>query len=53
MGISLLVFILLFALLYQYPAKPLNLVLLNILFDMFLINGLVYNILSKRKMSIE
>ena len=42
-----------FALLYQYPAKPLNLVLLNILFDMFLIIGLVYNILSKRKMSIE
>lgn len=53
MVISVLVFILLFALLYQYPVKPLNLVLLNILFDMFLIIGLVYNILSKRKISIE
>ena len=52
-GACLLVFILIFALVYQYMVTPLSLVLLNILFDMFLITGLVYNCLSNKKVTIE
>ena len=50
---SLVIFILLFALLYQYVAAPLSIVLVNILFDMFLIAGLVYNTLTKKDKPIE
>ncbi len=46
-------FILIFALLYRYMEAPLSLILLNILFDMFLIVGLVYNTFTKRKESLE
>ena len=52
-GGCLIAFIILFALLYQYVEAPLGLVLLNILFDMFLITGLVYNTFTKRKESLE
>ena len=52
-GISLLVFILIFALCYQYIEKPLGLVLINILFDMFLITGLVYNTFTKKDESFK
>ena len=52
-GACLIVFIIVFALLYQYMVAPLSLVLLNILFDMFLITGLVYNTFTKRNKSLE
>lgn len=52
-GCSLIIFIIIFALCYQYMKAPLSLVLLNILFDMFLITGLVYNCLSRNKETIE
>ena len=52
-GGCLVAFIILFALLYQYMEAPLGLVLLNILFDMFLIVGLVYNTFTKRNKALE
>ena len=52
-GGCVIIFILLFALLYQYMKEPLGLILTNILFDMFLIVGLVYNTFTKRAKSLE
>ena len=52
-GVCVIVFILIFALSYQYIEKPLGIVLINILFDMFLITGLVYNTFTKRDELLE
>lgn len=52
-GACVVIFILLFALLYQYMQVPLALTLSNILFDMFLIVGLVYNTFTKRNKTLE
>ena len=52
-GVCTLVFAILFALLYQYIEVPLGLLLINGLFDMYLITGLVYNSLTYKKRSLE
>ena len=52
-GIIVLIFIVLFALVYQYISKPYPLLLLNVLFDGFLIVSLVNNSLTKRTKSVE
>ena len=52
-GALAIVFIIVFALLYQYVEKPLGLSLINILFDMFLMVGIVYNTLSRRTKPLE
>ena len=52
-GIGLIIFIIVFALLYQYVKAPMGLILFNILFDIFLITGLVNNSLTKNRKSLE
>ena len=52
-GVCVIIFILIFALLYQYMRVPFGILLVNLLFDMFLIVGLVYNTFTKRTKSLE